>query len=57
MKIYDISLDLDGSYYLDGSLDELFILKTFDPLQIKNGEINPTKVIDCYGKLKNILLI
>ena len=46
MKIYDISLDLDGS------LDELFTLKTFDQLQIKNGEIIPNKVIDCYGKIK-----
>lgn len=52
MKIYDISWDLDGSYDLDGSLDELFTLKTFDPLQIKNGEIIPNKVIDCYGKIK-----
>lgn len=38
MKIYNVSWNLDGSYELDGSLDELFTLKTFDPLQIKNGE-------------------
>ena len=52
MKIYNVSWDLDGSYELDGSLDELFTLKTFDPLQIKNGEIIPYRVIDKYGKIK-----
>lgn len=52
MKIYNVSWNLDGSYELDGSLDELFTLKTFDPLQIKNGEIVPYKVIDKYGKIK-----
>ena len=57
MKIYNVSWNLDGSYELDGSLDELFTLKTFDPLQIKNGEIVPYKVIDKYGKIKNISLI
>ena len=58
MKIYTVGWDLDGSYDLDGSLDELFTLKTFDPLQIKNGEIIPYRVIDKYGKIKkNISLI
>ena len=54
MKIYNVSWKLDGSYELDGSLDELFTLKTFDPLQIKNGEIVPYKVIDKDGKIKKI---
>ena len=52
MKIYTVGWDLDGSYDLDGSLDELFNLETFDPVQIMNGEIVPYKVIDNYGKLK-----
>lgn len=52
MKIYNVNWNSDGSYDLDGRLDELFILKTFDPLQIKNGEITPNKIIDHYGKLK-----
>ena len=46
MKIYTVGWDLDGS------LDELFNLETFDPVQIMNGEIVPYKIIDNYGKLK-----
>ena len=52
MKIYTVGWDLDGYYDLDGSLDELFNLETFDPVQIMNGEIVPYKIIDNYGKLK-----